>query len=441
MHSGDAFNSSMEELSIYTVEGFAFLPPMVKDSEFSGTFDAGLSPVVEICETPVCDEIHATFDMDGQGPERVRVDEEDEHYIVNWNTNSSGSEPGQTYRIRVSVNGTTLGHTDVHVVSNGREANQYRSSGEIAVVANQTLPVKFRVETGIVGTIVVEPAEAAFEIGETQQFTAILFDLHGEPLEGSDVAWSSDDEDIADVDGNGLATGKSEGEVLITASSEPAVGSAQLTVTAGMESGFFLAENGITIRCPDAQPGEKGFVDGVEYEAVDRDLLIQRRDEGTDLTRVCTTLVTDMAFSFYGASSFNQDISGWDTRNVTNMRNMFSFATLFNQDIGGWDTGNVTNMNYMFLGATSFNQDIGGWDTGNVTTMAVMFLGATLFNQDIGGWDTGNVASMAQMFQNATSFNQNLSGWCVSLIISANSFDTGATSWVEPRPVWGTCPP
>lgn len=48
---------------------------------------------------------------------------------------------------------------------------------------------------------------------------------------------------------------------------------------------------------------------------------------------------------------------------------------------------------------------------------------------------------MDQMFYGATSFNQDLSGWCVSNIPSLpNGFDTGATSWVLPKPIWGTCP-
>lgn len=128
---------------IYMAEGFAFLPPMVNDAEFSVTFDAGLSPVVEICETTACDQLHASFDMNGDGSERVRIDEEDEHYIVNWHLRQTGAEAGQTYRVRVLVNDLVLGHADVHVVRNGREANEHRSAGEIAVVANQTLPVKF----------------------------------------------------------------------------------------------------------------------------------------------------------------------------------------------------------------------------------------------------------------------------------------------------------
>jgi len=48
---------------------------------------------------------------------------------------------------------------------------------------------------------------------------------------------------------------------------------------------------------------------------------------------------------------------------------------------------------------------------------------------------------MSYMFGFATSFNQDLSSWCVTNITSPPiAFDTGATSWVLPRPIWGTCP-
>ena len=41
-----------------------------------------------------------------------------------------------------------------------------------------------------------------------------------------------------------------------------------------------------------------------------------------DVTRVCTTKVTDMNELFY-YTDYNQDISSWDVSNVTKMRNMF----------------------------------------------------------------------------------------------------------------------
>ena len=228
MDSGDAVNVGHE--AIYTTDGFYFLAPMVKDYEYSGIFDGGLSPVVEICETTTCEIIHASFDMDGDGSERIRVDEDAEHYIVNWNTNSRGAEAGQTYRIRVVVAGTTLGHADVAVVSSGRDAVQVRSDGLIALVANQTLPVTFRIETGIPGAVVVSPAEATIDVGETQQFTAALYDLHGEPLVGPVITWSSDAPDVATVDTEGLASGLEVGEAIMTASAGVKSGSAVLTV-------------------------------------------------------------------------------------------------------------------------------------------------------------------------------------------------------------------
>jgi hypothetical protein len=75
-----------------------------------------------------------------------------------------------------------------------------------------------------------------------------------------------------------------------------------------------------------------------------------------------------------------------------------------------------------------------------------MFNQANEFNNGgsntIKDWDVSNVTDMINMFRNALDFNQDLSEWCVISIPSAPSaFDSGATSWTLPKPVWGTCPP
>jgi surface protein len=70
-----------------------------------------------------------------------------------------------------------------------------------------------------------------------------------------------------------------------------------------------------------------------------------------------------------------------------------------------------------------------------------MFYQATNFNQDIGNWNVISVTNMFAMFANSANFNQDLSNWCVTNIPSKpTAFDSGATSWVLPKPVWGTCP-
>ena len=213
------------------------------------------------------------------------------------------------------------------------------------------------------------------------------------------------------------------------------------------EPPFYLDENGVTIKARDwVTAGTTGELNGETYTAVNESTLRAMIKNNQDVTKVVTTLVTDMSgmfsnaiffnqdigswdvskvtemgWMFYQATSFNQDIGSWDVSKVTNMEQMFNRITTFNQDIGSWDVSKVTNMEQMFSNATVFNQNIGNWNVSKVTNMKSMFFGASAFNQDIGSWDVSKVTNMENMFYNATTFNQDIGSWNVSKDIDVRS--------------------
>ncbi|GLU45027.1 BspA family leucine-rich repeat surface protein [Allomuricauda sp. NBRC 101325] len=118
---------------------------------------------------------------------------------------------------------------------------------------------------------------------------------------------------------------------------------------------------------------------------------------------------------FYGATSFDGDLSNWDTQNVSFMSQMFSYATAFNGNVSTWNTSNVTSMNGMFREATTFNKDISNWNVSKVTNLSFMFTDATTFNQNLGKWNIESLNNAFSIFANSgmseANYSNTLIGW------------------------------
>jgi surface protein len=429
--SPDTLLTERQEITLLTqgasgvgVSGFYFLPPLARAQASEGTFDSSFEPEVVICRLSgsACAETVVTFTTTGTGPASVRVDEEDEHYIVNWKTGDFDLASGQVYRITVLVEDHEIGSVDVRLVNSGQRPSR-RAEAIIDVVNGSTLPIKFRIESeGNEDGAFVTTWDTNLGTGTTVTLA----------LAGTVNAWIDwgDGSAIQQVTTPGPHVHDYGIDGIYTVSVTGTV-----TAYNSFSNGGALSERAKLVRV-DAW-GDVGFTSmQFAFHVAVNLVSVPGTSEGLEN-------VTNMSGMFQDATSFNSAIGSWDTGNVTHMNLMFLGAMAFNQPIGSWDTGNVTDMSGMFHLAASFNQPIGSWNTGNVTSMGGMFHLATAFNQPIGSWDTGNVTDMSYMFGGATVFNQDLSGWCVSQIPSEPSFfDMDATGWVLPdsRPVWGTCP-
>ena len=176
-------------------------------------------------------------------------------------------------------------------------------------------------------------------------------------------------------------------------------------------------DNEMTLVAINAKAGDRLFYNEIEYLVVDdeslREIVIDQRE---DLSKLVTTLVTDMSNLFENKTTLTPNISSWDTQNVTTMKAMFKGATLYNGDISYWNVAEVTDFSELFASTGGFNQDIGGWNTSSATQMDEMFYQAAVFNQDI-------------------------SSWCVPLIQEEpRNFATESPLSPGQLPLWGECP-
>lgn len=211
--------------------GFYFLWPMVPPPSHAGTFDGGLSPRLEICELSgsSCGPVIKSYSS-GAGLGGILVDPILKAYFVFWPTHPHHLDPAKFYRITVFVDSIQLGYADLDVVRYASQLGSVDRSQYVPVLKDAILPIRFRIEKGIVRSVTVTPASDSVNVGGTKQFTATCTNLHNAPVACPATTWSSSSPAVATVDGTGLATGVSAGTVTITASVGYRSGTATLKV-------------------------------------------------------------------------------------------------------------------------------------------------------------------------------------------------------------------
>jgi len=202
---------------------------------------------------------------------------------------------------------------------------------------------------------------------------------------------------------------------------------------------------------------------------VDNTSIITERDNGTDMSTLCVSNVTNMSNLFKSASApYVGSLSEWDVSHVLSMANMFnqygynindnwskwnvsnvqSFKSMFswldsvdiNINISSWDISGAYDLSYMFYYALNFSEDISSWDISHATNMKYM-LSYTSFNSPVSNWNNKfaqNSASvdLTGLFSNTRVFNQPVNDWDISKVTSIKQLFNG-TDFNQPLDKWG----
>src|SRR6266480_2043006 len=185
--------------------GFYFLPPMVAQPGFSGTFDADITtlhPQIAICDITNGPDNNcggtggtsAVIVFTTTSTPAITVDLTTPQYQVNWNTRGAGFVTGHTYRVHVTAGASgarrELGFADVLLATTPGQAKTVATGDLIVLKDGRPLPIHFRIETGIAGSVSVSAATPNVPTGGTDLLTATVQDLHGAPLVTATVAWT-----------------------------------------------------------------------------------------------------------------------------------------------------------------------------------------------------------------------------------------------------------
>ncbi len=96
-----------------------------------------------------------------------------------------------------------------------------------------------------------------------------------------------------------------------------------------------------------------------------------------DTLDLSSTVVMDSYFRNCTSIVDIPNIGSWDLSTILSLSNTFFGATSFNADISGWDVSTVTNFSSTLRSCPAFSYSIGSWDISNATTISQIMTGKT----------------------------------------------------------------
>ena len=128
--------------------------------------------------------------------------------------------------------------TSVATVSATGLATAKKTGSATITATSQTVSGSATLNVSLVpvSRVVVSPSVAQVNRGFTLQLTAVAQDSAGNPLTGRVIVWTSSDSTAASVSQTGLVTGKVDGQLTITATTEGKSGSSTVTVSGNVLS-------------------------------------------------------------------------------------------------------------------------------------------------------------------------------------------------------------
>jgi uncharacterized protein YjdB len=100
----------------------------------------------------------------------------------------------------------------------------------------------------LIASVSISPAAASVEPGKTVRLKAAVADSGGTPVAGASIAWASSDAEVAVVASDGLVSGFSAGNAIITATAGGKTGSAEVTVIAAGDAEPPTTPAGLNVR-------------------------------------------------------------------------------------------------------------------------------------------------------------------------------------------------